>query len=273
MRSKELVKKILLDIYKHLDEYSKDVIRGDLADIKFKGFYLEGKEGEKVYIKSLDDVDNLKDFDVMEREYILKSVNLKNLNMGLVLITLSSRKSSNYKFRGDNYKVVYPTPRENVTVDFKERILKWMEKSDDELDKEIIDFDSRINKILEDILKKTKFRKNISVHLDVFIDPKILENFVERDKKNITIWVHPVFMFSDDEVLRGLLAYELSRVNSRIIENEYKSIIKYCKEYKLLTNKTLKILEKVREIANKKKDEESLEEIEKIYNDEIFDLK
>lgn len=43
MKAKELAQKILLDIYRNLDEFSKDIIRGDLADIEFKGFYLKGK--------------------------------------------------------------------------------------------------------------------------------------------------------------------------------------------------------------------------------------
>ncbi|WP_456471510.1 hypothetical protein [Methanocaldococcus sp.] len=262
MRARELAKKILTDLYKGLDEYSKDIIRGDLAEIKFKGFYIKGKEGEKVYIRSLEDLDDLKDFEVEDRSYKLKNVNLEKLDFGLMIITLSSRKSSKYKFDSSNYSIVYPS--KDITVNFRERILKWMDKDEDELDEEIIEFDDRIDKILRDILKKNKVGKNITVHLDVLVDTEKLENFVEKDKDNVIIWIHPAFIFSDDEVLRGLLAYELSKINKNIIEKEYKSIIKYCREYKILTNKNLKILEKIREIANKKKDEDSLKEIDEI---------
>ncbi|ACX72625.1 conserved hypothetical protein [Methanocaldococcus vulcanius M7] len=263
--SKVLAKKILLDIYRNLDEFSKDVIRGDLADIEFKGFYLKGKNGEKAYIRCLEDIDHLEDFDVEARKYTLKSVNLKNLDEGLMIITLSSRTSKEYKFDARNYNIIYPTS--NTTIEFKERILKWMELEDEELDEKIIEFDTNVNEILEELIDEVGFKGDVSVYIDVFMDVNRIENFVEREDGKILIWIHPVFLFSTDDVLRGLLAYELSRFKNKFLDVAYRDVIKYCKELKKLTNKKPKVLEKVKAIANKYGDAESLNLINEIENE------
>ncbi|HII59750.1 TPA: hypothetical protein HA335_04095 [Methanocaldococcus jannaschii] len=265
MKAKELAQKILLDIYRNLDEFSKDIIRGDLADIEFKGFYLKGKNGEKAYIRNLDDFENLKDFDVEMRKYKLKSINLKNLDEGLMIINLSSRVSKEYKFEANEYSIIYPS--NNTTIEFKERVLKWMELEDDELDEKIIEFDTKMNEILEELLEDVEVEEEISVYIDVFMDVNKIENFVEKDDERIIIWIHPVFLFSNDDVLRGLLAYELSRFKSRFLEVGYKDIIKYCRELKKLTNKKPKVLEKIKDIANKYGDIDSLNLINEIENE------
>ncbi|ACV23919.1 hypothetical protein [Methanocaldococcus fervens] len=265
MKAKELAQKILLDIYRNLDEFSKDVIRGDLADIEFKGFYLKGKNGEKVYIRSLEDFENLEDFEVEMRKYKLKSINLKNLDSGLMIINLSSRASKEYKFDANDYSILYPS--NNTTVEFKERVLKWMELEDDELDEKIIEFDTKMNDILEGLLEEVDMDKEISVYIDVFMDVNKVENFVENDEERIIIWIHPVFLFSNDDVLRGLLAYELSRFKGKFLEIGYRDVIKYCKELKKLTNKKLKVLEKIKDIANRHGDVESLNLINEIENE------
>ncbi|WP_456372876.1 hypothetical protein [Methanocaldococcus sp.] len=267
MKSKELAQKILYDIYKNLDEFSKDIIRGDLAEIEFKGFYIKGKNGEKVYIRNLEDFKNLEDFEVEMRKYKLKSINLKNLDDGLMIINLSSRVSKNYKFEGNNYSIVYPS-NNNTTIELKERLLKWMELNDEELDEKIIEFDTKINNILEDLLENINIKEEISVYVDVFMDINKIENFVEKyDDDKIIIWIHPVFLFSNDDVLRGLLSYELSKFKSKVLEIGYRDVIKYCKELKKLTNKKPKILEKIKNIANKYGDTDSLNLINEIENE------
>jgi len=265
MKAKELAQKILLDIYRNLDEFSKDIIRGDLADIEFKGFYLKGKNGEKAYIRSLDDFENLKDFDVEMRKYKLKSINLKNLDDGLMIINLSSRASKEYNFEANEYSIIYPS--NNTTIEFKERVLKWMELDDDELDEKIIEFDAKMNNILESLLEEVEIDKEISVYIDVFMDVNKIENFVENDEERIIMWVHPVFLFSNDDVLRGLLAYELSRFNNKFLEVSYRDVIEYCKELKKLTNKKPKVLEKIKDIANRYGDMDSLNLINEIENE------
>ncbi|XRO76041.1 hypothetical protein ACO3TA_04090 [Methanocaldococcus sp. 28A] len=265
MKAKELAQKILLDIYKNLDEFSKDVIRGDLADVEFKGFYLKGKNGEKAYIRNLDDFENLEDFDVEMRKYTLKSINLKNLDDGLMIINLSSRASNEYKFEANEYSIIYPS--NDTTIEFKERMLKWMELEDDELDEKIIEFDTKINEILEELLEEIDVEEEISVYIDVFMDVNKIENFVEKYDERVIIWIHPVFLFSNNDVLRGLLAYELSRFKNKFLEIGYKDIIKYCKELKKLTNKKPKVLEKIKNIANKYGDTESLNLINEIENE------
>ena len=265
MKAKELAQKILLDIYRNLDEFSKDIIRGDLADIEFKGFYLKGKNGEKAYVRNLNDFEKLEDFDVEMRKYRLKSINLKNLDDGLMIINLSSRASKEYKFEANEYSIIYPS--NNTTIEFKERVLKWMELEDDELDEKIIEFDTKMNEILEELLEEIEIDKEISVYIDVFMDVNKIENFVEKDDERIIIWIHPVFLFSNDDVLRGLLAYELSRFKSKFLEVGYKDIIKYCKELKKLTNKKPKVLEKIKDIANRYGDTDSLNLIDEIENE------
>ena len=141
MKARELAQKILIDIYRNLDEFSKDVIRGDLADVEFRGFYLKGKNGEKAYIRNLEDFENLKDFEVEMRKYRLKSINLKNLDDGLMIINLSSKASKEYKFEANEYSIIYPSNK--TTIEFKERMLKWMGLDDDELDEKIIEFDAK----------------------------------------------------------------------------------------------------------------------------------
>ena len=265
MKAKELAQKILIDIYRNLDEFSKDVIRGDLADVEFRGFYLKGKNGEKAYIRNLEDFENLKDFEVEMRKYRLKSINLKNLDDGLMIISLSSKASKEYKFEANEYSIIYPSNK--TTIEFKERMLKWMELDDDELDEKIIEFDTKMNEILEDLLNEVEIEKEISVYVDVFMDGNKIENFIEEDDERIIIWVHPVFLFSNDDVLRGLLAYELSKFKSKLLEIRYKDIIKYCKELKKLTNKKPKVLEKIKDIANRYGDTDSLNLINEIENE------
>ncbi|ENN96385.1 hypothetical protein J422_02894 [Methanocaldococcus villosus KIN24-T80] len=251
MKAKELAKKLLFDIYKNLDEFSKDIIRCDLADIEFKGFYLKGKNGEKVYIRTLEDFENLEDFEVEERKYKLKNINLKHFEDGLMIINLSSKKSKNYKFEAD-YTITYPSY--DVTAEFRERMIKWKEMDEEEMDKAIAEFDNKVNDILSDILDEVKIGKRVSAHLDVFVDSHKLENFVDEGEDIIIIWIHPAFLYSDDKILKGLLAYELSKFNKKFLEKYYKDILLYCKEIKNLTNKTPKIIEKIRNIALKYND-------------------
>ncbi len=258
MKAKELAYKVLQDIYKNLDEYCKDVIRCEHVDIEFKGFYLKGLKGEKKYIKNLEDVDNLEDFDVKNREYWIKSINLKDLDRGILIISLSSKDSKDYKFLKKEYKIY--NPKKPESWEFRERILKWMELSEEEMDKKVIDFDKMADEILTDINKDIK--KDIYVYMDVFMNESSVDNYIEEDENKVIIWIHPVYIFSNKDVIKGLLAYELSKYNEKIFEKHYKDILNYCREVYKLTNYKPKILKKIKDIALKNKDTKTLKEIE-----------
>jgi len=62
----------------------------------------------------------------------------------------------------------------------------------------------------------------------------------------------------------GLLAYELSKYDKSLIEGHYPDILEYCKEYRELCGKNLKIIEKIREIAVKRNDYDILKEIDQM---------
>ncbi|WP_423793307.1 hypothetical protein ACPB8Q_03590 [Methanocaldococcus indicus] len=260
MKSKELAKKVLIDLYKNLDEFSKDIIRGDLADIEFKGFYLKGKNGKRFYIRDLDDYENLEDFEVKEREYWIKSVNLKKYEDGLIIITLSSKDSNEYKFINKKYKIYHQ--EQNKSLEFRERILKWFELDEDELDDKIVEFDTRANNLSQHI--REYLTHDLYIYMDVFMNENNVENYIEEDEDKIILWIHPVFLFSSDEVIKGLLAYELSKYNKEILEKFYREIVIYCRELYSLTYKKLKILKELKSLAKKYNDLESLKIIEEL---------
>ena len=73
-----------------------------------------------------------------------------------------------------------------------------------------------------------------------------------------------MYLFSGDEVLKGVITYELSRYDKNLLEIYYKDVIEYCKEYKKLCNKNLKVLEKIKNIAIERNDTKSIEIIREI---------
>ncbi|WP_048055551.1 hypothetical protein [Methanotorris igneus] len=263
MHAKEMASKVLQDIYKNLDEYCKDLIRTDLVDVEFKGFYMRTLDKEKIFIRDLEDYEHLPDVEVENRKYKLKRVNLKHVDDGLMIIHLSSRKAKEYEFEVDSaYEVVYPTS--DVTYEHRERILKWMELDDEDLDKLISEFDARVEDLLSGILVNSKIKKEVLVYVDVFMDLEKIKNYIESDEERIILWLHPMYLFSGDEVLKGIITYELSRYDKNLLEIYYKDVIEYCKEYKKLCNKNLKVLEKIKNIAIERNDTKSIEIIKEI---------
>ncbi len=265
MDSKELVDKILSDIYKNLDEWTKDLIRACNFDVKFKNFYIvDYNTGKRRYIKNLIDCDNITLFKVQNRMYILKKIDLEPIDE-IITISLSSKKSDNYSFEIDsNCKLIEPLL--NMTYEHKERILMWNNLSEDELDEKLSKFDMVIGEITEEILKKIGpiDYNNFVVYMDIFMNLDSIKNIVEKEGNMVMIWMHPLYIFSNENVVRGIITYELSKYNKQILEVFYKDIIEYCKEYKKLCGKNLKILEKIKEIAAKRNDKKIINEINKI---------
>ena len=267
MNSKELVSRILNDIYENLDEYSKDLIRACNFDVQFKNLYIiDDKTGKKINIKNLMDCENIASFEAQNRIYKFKKVSLKKMIDEIIIIHMSSRKSKDgYSFEVDSdYKVVEPSIV--INYEHKERILMWNELTEEELDEKLADFDMKINTITEDVLKKIGCidNNNFVVYMDVFMNLDIIKNITEKEGNLVMIWIHPLYIFSNENVVKGIITYELSKYNKNILEMFYKDIMEYCKEYKKLCGKNLNILEKIKEIAIKRNDEKVIREIKEI---------
>ena len=264
MNSKELIDKILNDIYKNLDEYTKDLIRACNFDVEFKNFYIVDETGKRKYIKSLMDCESINSFEVQSRKYKLKKIDLELIDE-LITIHLSSRKSDSYSFEVDrNYELIEPAV--SINYEHKERILMWNELTEEELDEKLADFDMVIGEITEEVLKKIGCidNNNFVVYMDVFMNLDIIKNITEKEGNLVMIWVHPLYIFSNENVVKGIITYELSKYNKNILEMFYKDIMEYCKEYKKLCGKNLNILEKIKEIAIKRNDEKVIREIKEI---------
>jgi hypothetical protein len=265
MNSKELIDKILNDIYKNLDEYTKDLIRACNFDVEFKNFYIVADEtGKREYIKSLMDCESINSFEVQSRKYKLKKIDLELIDE-LITIHLSSRKSDSYSFEVDrNYELIEPAV--SINYEHKERILMWNELTEEELDEKLADFDMVIGEITEEVLKKIGCidNNNFVVYMDVFMNLDIIKNITEKEGNLVMIWIHPLYIFSNENVVKGIITYELSKYNKNILEMFYKDIMEYCKEYKKLCGKNLNILEKIKEIAIKRNDEKVIREIKEI---------
>jgi len=198
------------------------------------------------------------------REYTLKGVNLEDVHNDTLEILLSSERSKGYSFKVDkNYKVV--GPNRDITYEHRERILKWNELSEEELDKKLDRFYDIVEKVSEDLSKVEGMENyNFIVYTDIFMDLDIVENIVEKDGDMTIIWIHPLYLFSSENVLKGVVAYELSSYNRKILEEFYRDIVEYCREYKKLFGKNLNILSKIKDIAIKRKDKEVMDIIKEI---------
>lgn len=265
MNSRELIDNILKDIYKNLDDYTKDLIRACNFDIEFKNFYIvDNKTGKKKYIKDLMDCEKIASFEVQNRKYKLKKIDLGLIDE-LIIVYLSSRKSDKYCFEIDrDYKLI--EPEIIINYEHKERILKWNELTEEDLDEKLAEFDMIIGEITEEILKKNGYadNSNFVVYMDVFMNLDVIKNITEKEGDMVMIWLHPLYIFSKDEVVRGIIAYELSKYNKHILEMFYRDIMEYCKEYKKLCGINLKILEKIKKIAIKRNDKKVINEIREI---------
>lgn len=265
MESKKLIKKILRDIYRNLDEYSKDLIRACNYNVKFQGLYLVDKDtGKRWIIETLEDCESLPSFNVECGEYILRGINLGDTYNEILEILLSSKVSERYSFKVDeNYKVIEPS--RDITYEHRERILMWNELSEEELDKKLDRFYDIVEEISEDLRKVEGMENyNFIVYTDIFMDLDVLENIVERDGDMAVIWIHPLYLFSSKGVLKGIVAYELSAYNRKILEEFYRDIVEYCVEYRKLFGKNLKILSKIKDIAIKRNDREVINIIKEI---------
>jgi hypothetical protein len=192
MNSKKLLRQILVDIYKNLDEYSKDLIMAENLEVEFKGLNIQSLDGKRHFIKNLHDSEELSSFESVVRKYHLRKVNLKNSDDGLIIIHLTSRKANTYSFELDNAFEVVKKTYANVSFEHRDRIIQWNELEDEQLDK------------------------------------------------------------------------ELSRYDYVLLERNYQNILEYCKEYRELCNKNLKIIEKIREIAVKRNDSDVIKEIDRL---------
>jgi len=263
MDSKKLLRQILKDIYQNIDDYTKDLLMSENLDIEFKGLSLQPETGKTYTIRSLSECDDTPSFEAMPRKYYLRKVNLKNMEEGLIIIHLSSRKAEKYSFEVDNTFEVVRKNYSNVSYEHRERIILWNELEDEELDKGLSSFDVKLDGMVKEITKDTKL-KEVLVYIDVFMDLEKIENVVEKEDNRLVLWLHPVFLFSKEEVLRGLSAYELSKYDKSLIEMYYRDILEYCKEYRELCNKNLKIIEKIREIAVQRNDLDIVKEIDQM---------
>ncbi|WP_018153632.1 MULTISPECIES: hypothetical protein [Methanothermococcus] len=263
MDSKEMVKRILNDIYKNLDEYSKDLIMANMVDVEFKGFNLIDDENRRFSMRNLDDCEHIPSFEAQNRKYKLRKVNLKNIDNGLLTIHLSSRKSDNYSFELDSsFEVVNPSS--GINYEHRERMLRWTELNDEELDKRLEEFDLMADSIVYQLLENSTVKKEFLVYIDVFMNLENIKTVVEKEGDRVIIWIHPVFLFSSDRVIKGIIAHEISKYDKNVLETNYRDIIEYCKEYKKLCNKNLKVLKKIKEIVSKRNDKKSMEEIKEI---------
>ncbi len=266
MDSKKLIHKVLSDLYNSLDEDTKDYFRAFDYDIKFKNFYVVDKQGKKRYIRNTKDIDNIDNFEVDERKYILKNIIREPLS-NCIFIGMSSRKSKNYQFVKDcGFKVDENMPE--LKYEHKNRIYMWNDLSDNDLDNILDKFENNIEYIIDSMQDKyDKFTKCIIAHVDVFTPLEVLRNDIEdggKDNDVIIIWIHPLYLFSSEKVIKGIVAYELSKLFPEVIELFYKDIIEYCKEYKLLSGKNLPILGELKNIALKRNDIRAIEDINKM---------
>jgi hypothetical protein len=210
------------------------------------------------------DCESINSFEVQSRKYKLKKIDLELIDE-LITIHLSSRKSDSYSFEVDrNYELIEPAV--SINYEHKERILMWNELTEEELDEKLADFDMVIGEITEEVLKKIGCidNNNFVVYMDVFMNLDIIKNITEKEGNLVMIWVHPLYIFSNENVVKGIITYELSKYNKNILEMFYKDIMEYCKEYKKLCGKNLNILEKIKEIAIKRNDEKVIREIKEI---------
>ncbi|WP_459201556.1 hypothetical protein [Methanococcus sp. CF] len=263
MESKQLITMILKDILRNIDDYSRDLLTAENLDVEFKGFNLWDENGKRYSIKNLMDCDELPSFDATKRKYILRKVNLKYMDDGIMIIHLSSRKSDEYGFSLDNTFEVILKTFSTASYEHRERILLWNELTDEELDIKISEFDVKLESIVQKISENSNLSE-VLVYIDVFMDLEKIENVMEHEDEKLVLWLHPVFLFSKESTLKGLAAYELSKYNKSLIEDRYRDILEYCKEYRELCGKNLKIIEKIREIAVKRNDSDILKEIDQM---------
>lgn len=264
MESKQLINKILRDIVKNIDEYSRDLLLAESLDVELKGLNLWDENGKRYSIKNLMDCDELPSFEATDRKYVLRKVNLKHVDDGVMIIHLSSRKADEYSFSVDNTFEVILKTFSTASYEHRERILLWNELSDEELDIKISEFDVNVESIVQKISENSKISSEVLVYIDVFMDLEKIENIMEKEEEKLVLWLHPVFLFSKESTLKGLLAYELSKYDKSLIEGHYQDILEYCKEYRELCGKNLKIIEKIREIAVKRNDYDILKEIDQM---------
>ncbi|ABR56736.1 hypothetical protein [Methanococcus aeolicus] len=256
INSKELIDKILIDIYNNLDEYSKDLIRAYNFDVEFKNLYLVDCEtGKKKILKDLIDCEYIESFEALPRKYKIKKVDMKQYNEYILTIHLNSRKSDHYSFEKYNYEVIPPAVI--LTNEHRDRIQQWSSLTDEELDGVLFEFDKLLGNILTE-LTGDKNKDDIVIFMDVFMELEKIVNVVDDSNDILMIWIHPLFVYSDRDILKGLIAYELSKYDKKWLEKHYKYILKYCKEYNLLTGKNLEILKRIREIAIKRKDNNTI---------------
>lgn len=263
MESKQLINKILKDVLKNIDDYSRDLLMAETLDVEFKGLNLWNEIGKRYAVKNLMDCDELPSFEATNRKYILRKVNLKHIDDGIMIIHLSSRKTDEYSFSLDNTFEVILKTFSTASYEHRERILLWNELTDEELDIKISEFDVNVESIVQKISEDSSISE-VLVYIDVFMDLEKIENVMEHEDEKLVLWLHPVFLFSKESTLKGLVAYELSKYNKSLIEDHYKDILEYCKEYRELCGKNLKIIEKIREIAVKRKDFDILKEIDQM---------
>jgi len=263
MESNQLINRILRDILKNIDDYSKDLLMAETLDVEFKGLNLWDLDGKRYSIKNLLDCDELPSFEATNRKYTLRKVNLKHIDDGIMIIHLSSRKSDKYSVSLDNTFEVILKTFSAAAYEHRERILLWNELSDEELDIKISEFDVNLESIVLKISEDSDISE-VLVYIDVFMDLEKIENVMEYEDEKLVIWLHPVFLFSKESTLKGLVAYELSKYNKSLIEDHYRDILEYCKEYRELCGKNLKIIEKIREIAVKRNDSDILKEIDQM---------
>ena len=102
----------------------------------------------------------------------------------------------------------------------------------------------------------------ILLESDLLYDRSGLQQLINDKRPDVILASDKTF--SGDEVLKGIITYELSRYDKNLLEIYYKDVIEYCKEYKKLCNKNLKVLEKIKNIAIERNDTKSIEIIKEI---------
>ena len=256
INSKELIDNILIDIYKNLDEHTKDLIRAYNFDVEFKNLYLiDGETGKKKTLKNLIDCEYIESFEALPRKYKIKKVDMKQYNEYILTIHLTSRKSDHYLFEKYNYEVIHPAVI--LTNEHRDRIQQWSSLTDEELDGVLSEFDKLLGNILTELIGD-KNKENVVIYMDVFMELEKIVNVVDDSNDILMIWIHPLFVYSDIDTINGLIAYELSKYDKKYLERYYLYILKYCKEYRTLTGKNLEILKNIRQIAMKRKDTKTI---------------
>ncbi|MCS3901694.1 hypothetical protein [Methanococcus voltae] len=286
----KMTSKILLDILNSVDEYTKDVLLAENYDIEFKGFSLTDTNGRLHRISSILELDELYvnerlnkmqkvfnhnefeneilDLNFQNRSYKLKNVDLRNLENGYITIYLSSKKSKNYRFKKDDKFNIFHKNFNNISAEHFERVLKWKDLDSNQLDELLKSFDIKCDELLKNVSETTRI-ENLELYLDLFNDLEHIKNEVVVESDKIVIWIHPLYLFSEISVLKGLIYYELLDCDNSLIESKYRAIFEYCKEYKLLMGKNLQVIGKLRKIANDKNDIETIEEIDRMLTELI----